>query len=166
MYLYVYIYIYTYNIYVCKYGYIYISIFIYTVYAYIYTVYVYTRVCLFVCVCVCVCVCRYIHTLHCQKYSLTYPKNWNQVFQSLPWPQVYKSKHLGMQAVSTNICERMDHSQWIPAWYSDRTVLVSMTEQLHPSHTSASVMQRVGGSGVKHATTGHILWSDESRFSI
>ena len=30
-------------------------------------------------------------TLYCQKYSLTHPNNWNQVFQSLPWPQVYKS---------------------------------------------------------------------------
>ena len=50
-------------------------------------------------------------TLYCQKYSLTHPNNWNQVFQSLPWPQVYKSKHLGMQTVSTNICERMGHSQ-------------------------------------------------------
>ena len=33
------------------------------------------------------------------------------MFQSLPWPQVYKSKHLGMQTVSTNICERMGRSQ-------------------------------------------------------
>ena len=42
----------------------------------------------------------------------THPSNnWNQVFQSLPWPQVYKSKHLGMPTVSTNICERVDHSQ-------------------------------------------------------
>ena len=51
------------------------------------------------------------HTLHCQKYSLTHPNNWNQVFQSLPGPQVYESKHLGMQTVSTNICERMCCSQ-------------------------------------------------------
>ena len=51
------------------------------------------------------------HTLYCQRYSLTHPNNWNQVFQSLPWPQVYKSKHLGMQTVSTNISERMGHSQ-------------------------------------------------------
>ena len=34
----------------------------------------------------------------------SYPTNWNQVFQSLPWPLVYKGKHLGMQTVSTNIC--------------------------------------------------------------
>ena len=33
------------------------------------------------------------------------------MFQSLPWPQVCKSKHLGMQTVSTNICERMGHPQ-------------------------------------------------------
>ena len=33
------------------------------------------------------------------------------VFQSLPWPQVYESKHLGMQTASTNICERMARSQ-------------------------------------------------------
>ena len=53
----------------------------------------------------------HIHTLYYQKFSLTHPNNWNQVFQSLPWPQVYKSKHLGMQTVSTNICERMGRSQ-------------------------------------------------------
>ncbi|CAI9535493.1 unnamed protein product, partial [Staurois parvus] len=35
------------------------------------------------------------------------PNNWIQVFQSPPWPQVYKIKHLGMQTASTNICERM-----------------------------------------------------------
>ncbi|KAK3522013.1 hypothetical protein QTP70_021391 [Hemibagrus guttatus] len=33
------------------------------------------------------------------------------VFQSLPWPQVYKIKHLGMQTASTNIRERMGRSQ-------------------------------------------------------
>ena len=52
-----------------------------------------------------------LYTLYCQKYSLTPSNNWNQVFQSLPWPQVYKSKHLSMQTVSTNICERMGRSQ-------------------------------------------------------
>ena len=45
---------------------------------------------------------------YCQKYSLTYPNNSIQVlFQSLPWPQVYKFKHLDMQTASTNICKRM-----------------------------------------------------------
>ena len=44
-------------------------------------------------------------------YSLTHPNNSMQVFQSLPWPQVYKFKHLGMQTASTNICERMGRSQ-------------------------------------------------------
>ncbi|CAI9533803.1 unnamed protein product, partial [Staurois parvus] len=39
------------------------------------------------------------------------PNHWIQVFQSPPWPQVYKIKHLGMQTASTNICERMGHSQ-------------------------------------------------------
>ena len=52
-----------------------------------------------------------LHTLSCQKYSLTHPSNANQVFQSLPWPRVYKSKHLGMQTVSPSICERMGRSQ-------------------------------------------------------
>ena len=33
------------------------------------------------------------------------------MFQSLPWPQVYKFKHLGMQTASTNICERMGRSE-------------------------------------------------------
>ncbi|CAI9582248.1 unnamed protein product [Staurois parvus] len=33
------------------------------------------------------------------------------MFQSPPWPQVYKIKHLGMQTASTNICERMGHSK-------------------------------------------------------
>lgn len=51
------------------------------------------------------------HTLYCQTYSLTHPNDWVQVFQSRPWPQVYKIKHLGMEAASTNICERMGPSQ-------------------------------------------------------
>jgi len=50
-------------------------------------------------------------TLYYQKYTLTHPNNSIQVFQSLPWPQVYKSKHLGIQTASTNICERMGRSQ-------------------------------------------------------
>ena len=50
------------------------------------------------------------NTLYCQKYSLTHSNNWNQELQSLPWPHVYKSKHLGMQTNSTNICERNGHS--------------------------------------------------------
>ena len=33
------------------------------------------------------------------------------MFQSLPWSQVYKFKHLGMQTASTNICERMGLSE-------------------------------------------------------
>ena len=52
-----------------------------------------------------------VDTLYCQKHSLFHPNSWNQVFQSLPRPLVYKSKHLGMQTVSTNICERMGRSQ-------------------------------------------------------
>ncbi|CAI9610386.1 unnamed protein product [Staurois parvus] len=44
-------------------------------------------------------------------YWDTPPNHWIQVFQSPPWPQVYKIKHLGMQTASTNICERMGCSQ-------------------------------------------------------
>ncbi|CAI9559846.1 unnamed protein product [Staurois parvus] len=44
-------------------------------------------------------------------YWDTPPNNWIQVFQSPPWPQVYKIKHLGMQTTSTNICERMGRAQ-------------------------------------------------------
>ncbi|CAI9569879.1 unnamed protein product [Staurois parvus] len=33
------------------------------------------------------------------------------MYQSPPWPQVYKIKHLGMQTASTNICERMGRFQ-------------------------------------------------------
>ena len=79
-------------------------------------------------------------TLYCQKYSLIHPNNWNQVFQWLPWPWVYNSKHLGMQTVSTNNCERIGHSQELiefqhgTAWYFMERVL--MAKQLHPSHTS------------------------------
>ncbi|CAI9579574.1 unnamed protein product, partial [Staurois parvus] len=53
----------------------------------------------------------YIYTLYCQKYWDTPPNHWIQVFQSPPWPQVYKIKHLGMQTASTNICEGMGRSQ-------------------------------------------------------
>ena len=52
-----------------------------------------------------------LYTLYCKKYSLNHTNYWNQVFQSFPWQQVYKSKHLHMQTVSTNICERMGRSQ-------------------------------------------------------
>ncbi|CAI9571353.1 unnamed protein product, partial [Staurois parvus] len=51
------------------------------------------------------------HTLYCQKYWDFSPNHWIQAFQSPPWPQVYKIKHLGMQTASTNICERMGRSQ-------------------------------------------------------
>lgn len=50
-------------------------------------------------------------TLYCQKYWDTPPNHWIQVFLSLPWPQMYKIKHLGMQTASTNICERMGRFQ-------------------------------------------------------
>ncbi|CAI9555334.1 unnamed protein product, partial [Staurois parvus] len=56
----------------------------------------------------------HIHThthIYCQNYWDTCPNHWIQVFQSPPWPQVYKIKHLGMQTASTNICERMGRSQ-------------------------------------------------------
>ncbi|CAI9621269.1 unnamed protein product, partial [Staurois parvus] len=53
----------------------------------------------------------YIYALYQQKYWDTPPNHWIQVCQSPPWPQVYKIKHLGMQAASTNICERMGRSQ-------------------------------------------------------
>uniref|UniRef100_A0A3Q2W5G6 Transporter n=1 Tax=Haplochromis burtoni TaxID=8153 RepID=A0A3Q2W5G6_HAPBU len=46
-----------------------------------------------------------------EKYSLTHPNHSIKVFQSLSWPQVYTITHLGVQAASANICERMDHSQ-------------------------------------------------------
>ncbi|CAI9619668.1 unnamed protein product [Staurois parvus] len=39
--------------------------------------------------------------LYCQKYWDSPPNHWIQVFQSPPWPQVYKIKHLGMQTAST-----------------------------------------------------------------
>ena len=182
---------------------------------------------------------NYAYTLYCQKYSLTHPNNWNQVFQSLPWPQVYKSKHLGMQTVATNICERMGRSwelsefqhgtvtgchlcnksshkissllniprstvsgiitKWKclgktvtqprsvrPCWGAECAEVtnflqsqslqtsklhvafrlaqeqcvesfiewVSMAQQPHPSHTSASAMQTIRCSGVTHAATG------------
>ncbi|CAI9535287.1 unnamed protein product, partial [Staurois parvus] len=51
------------------------------------------------------------HTLYCQQYWDSPPNHWIQVFQSPPWPQVYKIKHLDMQTASTNICERMGRSQ-------------------------------------------------------
>ncbi|CAI9592900.1 unnamed protein product, partial [Staurois parvus] len=51
------------------------------------------------------------HTLYCQKYWNTPQNHWIQVFQSPPWLEVYKIKHLGMQTDSTNICERMGCSQ-------------------------------------------------------
>ncbi|CAI9602641.1 unnamed protein product, partial [Staurois parvus] len=52
-------------------------------------------------------------TLYFQKYWKTPPNHWIQVFQSPPWPQVCKIKHLGMQTASTNICERMGHSHML-----------------------------------------------------
>ncbi|CAI9595305.1 unnamed protein product, partial [Staurois parvus] len=52
-----------------------------------------------------------IYDIYFQKYRDTASNLWIQVFQSPPWPQVYKIKHLGMQTASTNICERMGRSQ-------------------------------------------------------
>ncbi|CAI9574696.1 unnamed protein product, partial [Staurois parvus] len=54
----------------------------------------------------------YTHTILPKVLGhLPLPNRWIQVFQSPPWPQVYKIKHLGMQTASTNICERMGRSQ-------------------------------------------------------
>ena len=50
----------------------------------------------------------------CNKVNVMYVRSIctvNKAFQLLPWPQVCKSKNLGMQTVSTNICERMCRSQ-------------------------------------------------------
>lgn len=46
-----------------------------------------------------------------QKCSLTHPNYWIQAFQSLSWPQVYKTKKLGVEAGPANICERMGRSE-------------------------------------------------------
>ncbi|CAI9575651.1 unnamed protein product, partial [Staurois parvus] len=51
------------------------------------------------------------YTIYCQTYWDTPANHVIQVFQSPPWPQVYKIKHLGMQTASTNICKRMGRSQ-------------------------------------------------------
>ncbi|CAI9591273.1 unnamed protein product, partial [Staurois parvus] len=51
------------------------------------------------------------YTLYCQKYWDSPANHWIQVFQSPPWPQVNKIKHLGMQTASANICEIMGRSQ-------------------------------------------------------
>ncbi|CAI9545476.1 unnamed protein product, partial [Staurois parvus] len=53
----------------------------------------------------------YIYTILPKVLGHTPPNQWIRLFQSPPWPQVYKIKHLGMQTASTNICERMGHSQ-------------------------------------------------------
>ncbi|CAI9610215.1 unnamed protein product, partial [Staurois parvus] len=50
-------------------------------------------------------------TLYRQTFWDTSSNHWIQVFQSPPWPQVYKIKHLGMQTASANICERMGRSK-------------------------------------------------------
>ncbi|CAI9571356.1 unnamed protein product, partial [Staurois parvus] len=47
---------------------------------------------------------------------------WPQVLQSPPWPQVYKIKHLGMQTVSTNSCERMGRSQKLSEFKHGRVI--------------------------------------------
>ncbi|CAI9594857.1 unnamed protein product [Staurois parvus] len=70
---------------------------------------------------VCICI-HTVSTLYCQKYWNAPPNQWIQVFQSPPWPQVYKMKYLGMQTVSTNICERMGHSQELSE-FDRRTVI-------------------------------------------
>ncbi|CAI9555616.1 unnamed protein product, partial [Staurois parvus] len=60
--------------------------------------------------------------LYCQKYWDTPPNHWIQVFQSPPWPQVYKIKHLGMQTASINICERMGRSQELSEFQRDSVI--------------------------------------------
>ncbi|CAI9595185.1 unnamed protein product, partial [Staurois parvus] len=54
---------------------------------------------------------RFTYTLYCQKYCPRPPNHVIQVLQSPPWTQVYTIKPLGMQTASTNIGERMGHSQ-------------------------------------------------------
>ena len=47
----------------------------------------------------------------CQRYTILPKVFTHQVLQSLPSPQVFESKYLGTQTVSTHICERMGCSQ-------------------------------------------------------
>ncbi|CAI9587427.1 unnamed protein product, partial [Staurois parvus] len=62
------------------------------------------------------------YTLYCLKYWSTPSNHWIQVFQSPPWPQVYKIKHLGIQTASTNICERMGCSQELSEFSHDAVI--------------------------------------------
>lgn len=39
-----------------------------------------------------------IVNLQTDKHALSYANNFIQVIESLPWPQVYKNKHLCMQS--------------------------------------------------------------------
>jgi len=72
---------------------------------------------------------------HC---SHTHPNNLIKVFQSFPWPQVYKFKHLGMEIVSTNICERMGRSQELSEF--QRGIMIGCPLCIKSSHEISSLL--------------------------
>jgi len=101
-----------------------------------------------------------IYTLYCQKYWDTLPNHWIQVFQSLPWPQVFKIKHLGMQTASTNICERMGRSQEISEFMCGTVIGCHLcTKSIHeissllniPRSTDSGIITKWKQLGTTHA---------------
>lgn len=49
----------------------------------------------------------HIHCIHINKLLFV----WNSCYSHLHGPQVYKTLHIGMNTASTNIYERIGHSQ-------------------------------------------------------
>ena len=110
------------------------------------------------------------YALYCQKYSVIHPNDWNQLFHSLPWPQVNKSKHLGMQTVSTNICERMGCSKELSE-FQRGTVTgcylcnkssreISSLPNIPQSTVSGIIAKwkRLGMTATSPKSPGHVKW--------
>ncbi|CAI9618630.1 unnamed protein product [Staurois parvus] len=60
---------------------------------------------------------------------------------------MHRSRQLSAESIAKDLLSSSGLQKSFMEW-------VFMAEQLHPSFTSASAMQSVGCSGVKHAATG------------
>ncbi|CAI9587094.1 unnamed protein product [Staurois parvus] len=104
------------------------------------------------------------------------------MFQSPPWLRVYKIKHLSMQTASINICDRMGRSQDLSEF---KRGTMTGYYLFNKSIRELSLLLNIPLSTVSGITSGsnweqqqlscchwtleqwrHVLWSEESCFSV